>query len=379
MPSNSLQGVGLEGNMLQVAVVGVGGWGKNLARNFYQIPQCNLKYICDLDQKKLQQLQVRLPGTAVSQSFEDVIADPEIQAVVIATPAPSHYNLCRAALNAGKDVYVEKPFVLRVAQAEDLIELADAREQILMVGHLLEYHPVITKLRQMIVSGELGEIYYIYNQRVNLGVVRGDENALWSFAPHDISSILYLLGKEPSDVTARGQCYLQRGIEDVVFVTLNFNGKSMAHMHVSWLDPHKIRKVTVVGSKKMAVFDDIESTEKLRIYDKCAAHNDEYNSFAEYVTLRFGDITIPHLKVEEPLRLECQHFLECIRDRKQPLSDGPDGLRVVKVLDAAQQSLLMNGRPIAIENNGKTQSRLDGTGVGSQKLSDSKEGIIANG
>lgn len=365
--------------MTQVAVVGVGGWGKNLARNYYQIPDCTLKYICDLDRKKLDVFRLQLPGTNLTTSFADLLGDPNLQAIVVATPAPSHYSLCKAALQAGKDVYVEKPFVLAVEEAEDLIELAEARGRILMVGHLLEYHPVMTKLRQMIVSGELGQIYYIYNQRVNLGVVRGDENALWSFAPHDISSILYLLGKEPSDVTARGQCYLQRGIEDVVFVTLNFNGTSMAHIHVSWLDPHKIRKVTVVGSKKMAVFDDSESTEKLRVYDKCAEHNSEYNSFAEYVTLRFGDITIPHVKVEEPLRLECQHFLECIRDRKQPLSDGRDGLRVVKVLDAAQQSLLMNGTPIPIQDNGKTSDRFDDGSLEPQKILDSKEGIIANG
>jgi predicted dehydrogenase len=184
---------------------------------------------------------------------------------------------------------------------------------------------------------------------VNLGTVRNDENALWNFSPHDVSSVLYLLGQEPSDVSARGQSYLQAGIEDVVFLTLNFHGQSMAHIHVSWLDPHKIRKITIVGSKKMAVFDDIESTEKLRVYDKSAEQNGNYNSFAEYVTLRFGDITIPHLKIEEPLRVECQHFLECIRERKQPLSDGVDGLRVLKILEAAQRSLKANGMPVAIE------------------------------
>lgn len=335
--------------MLQIAVAGVGGWGKNLARNYYQIPDCSLKYICDLDRKKLEPLRLQLPGTTLTTSFEDLLRDAGVQAIVVSTPAPTHYPLCKAALEAGKDVYVEKPFVLGVAEAEELIELAERRDRIIMVGHLLEYHPVITKLKHMIDSGELGRIYYIYNQRVNLGTVRGDENALWNFAPHDISSVLYLVGKEPSDVAARGQSYLQPGIEDVVFLSLNFSDKSMAHVHVSWLDPHKIRKITVVGSKKMAVFDDIESTEKLRIYDKCAEQNGEYNSFAEYITLRFGDITIPHLKVEEPLRLECQHFLECIRDRKQPISDGRDGLRVVKVLDAAQRSLKQNGIPIAVE------------------------------
>jgi predicted dehydrogenase len=335
--------------MMQVAVVGVGGWGKNLARTYFQIPECSLKYICDLDQQKLQQLRLQLPGTILTSRFQDLLEDADLQAIVIATTAATHYPLCKTALQAGKDVFVEKPFVLSVDQAEELIQIAAQEDRILMVGHLLEYHPVINRLKRMIDSKELGDIYYIYTQRVNLGTVRNDENALWNFSPHDISSILYLLGKEPTDVSARGQSYLQRGIEDVVFLTLNFNGQAMAHIHVSWLDPHKIRKITIVGSKKMAVFDDIESTEKLRVYDKSAEQNTSYNSFAEYVTLRFGDITIPHLKIDEPLRLECQHFLECIRERRQPLSDGADGLRVLKVLEAAQRSLKANGMPITVD------------------------------
>jgi predicted dehydrogenase len=339
----------MEETMIQVAVVGVGGWGKNLARTYYQIPECSLKYICDLGQQKLEQLRLQLPGTALTTRFDDLLEDPEVQAIVIATTAATHYSLCKAALQAGKDVFVEKPFVLDLAQAKELIQIATQEDRILMVGHLLEYHPVINRLKRMIDSKELGEIYYIYTQRVNLGTVRNDENALWNFSPHDISSILYLLGKEPTDVSARGQSYLQSGIEDVVFLTLNFNGRAMAHVHVSWLDPHKIRKITIVGSKKMAVFDDIESTEKLRVYDKSAEQNGNYNSFAEYVTLRFGDITIPHLKIEEPLRLECEHFLKCIREHKQPLSDGADGLRVLKILEAAQRSLKANGMPITID------------------------------
>ena len=334
--------------MVKLAVVGVGGWGKNLARNYFQIPDCELKYICDTDISKLEQLQTQLPGTHTCTRYEDMLEDSEIQALVIATPAPTHYKLCKAALEAGKDVYVEKPFVLDVDEAEELIRLAEQNERILMVGHLLEYHPIITKLKQMIDADELGNVYYIYNQRVNLGTVRTDENALWNFAPHDISSILYLLGKEPTDVAARGQGYLQEGIEDVVFLTLNFNDKSMAHIHVSWLDPHKVRKITIVGSKKMAVFDDLESNEKLRIYDKGASNSSDYDTFAEYVSLRFGDITIPYVKVGEPLRLECEHFLGCVRERKQPVSDGHDGLRVTKVLDAAERSLKSNGVPIAI-------------------------------
>ena len=267
---------------------------------------------------------------------------------MIATTAPTHYRLCKAALEAGKDVYVEKPFVLDVQEAQKLIGLAADLDRILRVGHLLENHPVINHLKQMISNDEIGRIHYIYSQRLNLGTVRGDENALWNFAPHDISSILYLLGKEPTDVSARGQSYLQRDIEDVVFLTLNFGDESMAHIHVSWLDPHKSRKVTIVGSQKMAVFDDLESAEKLRIYDKGADFSTDYDTFAEYIGLRFGDITVPYIKVGEPLRIECEHFLDCVRERKQPLSDGPDGLRVVKILSAAQLSLARNGAPVKV-------------------------------
>jgi predicted dehydrogenase len=338
----------MNGTGVRVAVAGVGAWGKNLARNYFQIPECSLEYVCDSDQRKLDHLKLQLPGVAMTTRFEDLLSDPDLQAIVIATTASTHYALCKEALKAGKDVFVEKPFVLDITQAEELITLAERNDRVLMVGHLLEYHPVVERLKQMVDSDELGEVHYIYTQRVNLGTVRGDENALWSFAPHDISTILYVLGKEPTDVTARGQCYLQPRVEDVVFLTLNFNNQSMAHIHVSWLDPHKVRKMTIVGSKKMAVFDDLESTEKLKIYDKIAGHNGSYNSFAEYITLRFGDITIPYMKVDEPLRLECLHFLDCVRERKQALSDGRDGLRVIKVLDAAQRSLQSNGIPVSL-------------------------------
>ena len=334
---------------VQIAVVGVGGWGKNLARNFHQLPDANLRYVCDIDQAKLDLLARQLPGTQLTTDYDLVLRDPLVQAVVVATPAPRHYAICKSALEAGKDVFVEKPFTLEIEHARELIRLADAGRRVLMVGHLLEYHPVVTRLREMIGREDLGELHYIYSQRVNLGTVRGDENAMWNLAPHDISVIMFLLGAAPTDIAARGQCCLQKGVEDVVFLTMNFGGRAMAHVHVSWLDPHKIRKLTIVGDRKMAVFDDLEATEKLRIYDKGAHVNQDYNTFAEYVGLRFGDITIPHIKVGEPLQIECRHFLDCIRTRKQPLSDGQDGLRVVTVLDAAQRSLRLNGEPVRLD------------------------------
>lgn len=334
--------------MIEVAVVGVGGWGKNLARNYYQIVESNLRYICDLDDKKLEAMGQQFPGTRLTKSFDDLLNDEALDAIVIATTAPGHYPLAKRALEAGKDAYVEKPFVLEVDQAHELNRIADENQRILMVGHLLEYHPVITRLKKMIDDDELGDVYYLYSQRLNLGTVREDENALWNFAPHDISTILYLLGKKPVDVSARGQDYLQRDVEDVVFLTLSFADRTMAHIHVSWLDPHKVRRLTIVGSDKMAVFDDLESTEKLRIYDKGAKLSQDYNTFAEYVGLRFGDITIPYVKAGEPLRIECMHFISCVQNRTRPLSDGQDGLRVVQVLDAAQRSLKSNGTLVKI-------------------------------
>ncbi len=334
--------------MVEVGVVGIGGWGKNLARNYSQIPDANLRYVCDLDQKKLDQSKKLYPGAKLTREYGELLADPELQAVVIATTGPTHYTLCKQALLAGKDVYVEKPFVLDVAHGEELIRIAEEGKRILMVGHLLEYHPVVVRLKDMIRNGELGQVYYVYAQRLNLGTVRADENALWNFAPLDISVILYMLGQEPTDVSARGQCYLQKDVEDVVFLTLNFANKSMAHIQVSWLDPHKTRKITVVGSRKMAVFDDLEASEKLRIYDKGAQISTDYDSFAEYVGLRFGDIHMPYIKVSEPLSIECSHFLTCVRTRRKPVSDGHDGLRVIKVLDAAQRSLKSNGEPVRI-------------------------------
>ena len=338
--------------VVSVGVVGAGGWGKNLVRNYSEISGAELRYVCDLDTEKLNAAKEKFRPMFATTSFDELLEDDDLQAVVIATTGPTHYELCKRALESGKDVYVEKPFVLNVGHAKQLVELADSNDSVLMVGHLLEYHPVVQQLKKLIDSGGLGEIRYIYSQRLNLGTVRQDENALWNFAPHDISVVLYLLGLEPSDVTARGQAYLQPNVEDVVFLTMNFDGKAMGNVHVSWLDPHKIRRITIVGSQRMAVFDDLEPNEKLKIYDKGAEVNENYDTFAEYVGLRFGDITIPHIRVGEPLRIECEHFLNCIRNRTRPLSDGLDGLRVVKVLDAADKSLDKNGEPIALTSVG---------------------------
>jgi predicted dehydrogenase len=277
-----------------------------------------------------------------------------VDAVVISSPAVTHYDLAKKVLLADKDVFIEKPFTLNIQDAEELAELAEKKGRILMVGHLLEYHPVVRRLKKMIQDGELGEVYYIYTQRVNLGRIRGDENALWSFAPHDISQIIYILGMEPIDVSVRGQSFIQDGIEDVVFLSLYFENRIMAHIHLSWLDPHKVRKTTIVGTNKMAVFDDSEASEKLKIYNN-HAEVPTIRNYGDSIQVRFGDILIPRVDMSEPLKLECQHFVDCVRTRATPLSDAQDGLRVVRILEAAQRSMEQDGVPVKIEggNSGK--------------------------
>jgi predicted dehydrogenase len=328
-----------------IAVVGTGDWGANLVRNFATLPGARLVALCDTDPARLGRTAAQFPGTRATARVEDIAADPAVHAVVVAASAAQHFALARLLLEAGKDVYVEKPLALQVDHAESLVRLADERRRILMVGHLLLHHPGVQYLKRMVERGDLGEIYYIYSQRVNLGKVRRDENALWSFAPHDLSVILHLLDAEPVDVVARGSAFLQGTVEDVVFVDLRFPGGKLAHVHVSWLDPHKLRKFTVVGSQKMVVFDDMEASEKIRIYDKGVDRAGEVVSYGDALTVRSGDILVPRISLQEPLRIECQHFVECVRERRTPLTDGRDGLRVVRVLAAAQASLQAGGAP----------------------------------
>jgi predicted dehydrogenase len=321
----------------------VGNWGKNLLRNFYTNPQVQIPIVCDLDPKVISRIADEYPGLEATTDLQKIYDRDDYDAAVIATQPESHFSIAKEFLSRGKHVFVEKPMVLDLADGEELPALAKQQRRILMVGHILEYHPAFEKVKAMIDAGELGEIYYIYTSRVNLGVIRKTENSLWSFAPHDISVVLMFMNKEPVRVVSTGQSFIQPGIEDVVFTTLHFADRKMAHIHVSWLDPHKIRKVTVVGSKKMAVIDDMESTEKIRVYDKGVNFTGNYTAYGEYLTLRVGDILIPNIKNAEPLKLECQHFIDCILNNQTPRSDGEDGLRVVRVLNAAQESLKQGG------------------------------------
>lgn len=343
--------------MVNIACVGVGGWGKNLVRTFHGLSNSHLLYLCDVNKERLEEVGRAYPDVQKTSSFDTVLKDQRVEGVVIATTASEHYPLAKQSLLAGKHTYVEKPMTLKAREAEDLLAVAKETKRKLMVGHLLIYHPAIDRLKGLIDQGELGEIYYLYTQRVNLGVIREDENALWSFGPHDLSVILYLLESFPTSVSARGKAYLRRGIEDVVFVNLAFSKERMAQLQLSWLDPHKIRTVTVVGSKKMAVFDDMESSEKLKVYDK-GIYRPFFATYGELLSLRFGDITIPHLDMTEPLTLECRHFIDCIQNNHEPKTDGWQGLQVVRILEAAQASLEKEGAPVKMASPNKDESKL---------------------
>jgi predicted dehydrogenase len=336
--------------MINVGVIGAGYWGINHVRTFNALNTCNLTRVADLSQGNLERVRGISTSIQTTDDYRRILDDKDISAVVIATEAESHFRIAADAMNAGKHVLVEKPLCLTAADGGEMVRQAETSGCILMVGHILLYHPAVTKLKEYVSSGELGEVYYMFTQRVNLGKVRATENALWSLAPHDISLMLYLAGKEPQEVSASGRCYVQRGIEDVVFFWLRFPGAVMAHGHVSWLDPHKIRKLTVVGSKKMAVFDDVDSTEKIRLYDKGVQSSPaSYGSYGESISVRNGDVHIPYIKMVEPLRAECQHFVECVEKGVRPLTDGLDGLKVLKVLEAAQKSLREGGVPAKLE------------------------------
>ncbi|HEY2603400.1 MAG TPA: Gfo/Idh/MocA family oxidoreductase [Thermoleophilaceae bacterium] len=330
----------------RIGVVGLGYWGPNLARNFDRLPGAELRWICDQSQEALDRFASSFPDARTATDLDELLADPELDAVVVATHVPSHAALAVRALGAGKHCFVEKPLAQSVAEAEQVVAAARETGRVLMVGHLLEYHPGVEKLKEITDSGELGEVHYLYSNRLNLGKLRPDENALWSLGAHDVSVLLHLAGgEEPSECHAFGESYMQPGIEDVVFCYLRFPSGLSAHLHLSWLDPHKERRFTVVGSKKMATFDDMEIERKLSVYDK--GFDQKYESYGEYVT-RSGDIWSPHVSNEEPLRIECRHFIERIADGGEPRSGGESGLRVVRVLEALQRSLEGSSRAAAV-------------------------------
>jgi predicted dehydrogenase len=321
---------------MKIGVAGLGYWGPNLARNFAAIEGCELAWCCDDSAAARERWAPAFPSARFTAELGDLLADDALDAVALATPVPTHGPLAERVLRAGKHCFVEKPLAQSVADAELAVAAAGETGRLLMVGHLLEYHPGVARLKEIAASGELGEIHYLYTKRLNLGVLRADENALWSLGAHDVSVILYLADEEPHELEARGESYMRPGIEDVVFCFLRFPSGRAAHLHLSWLDPHKERKLTVVGSRRMATFDDMELERKLTVYDK--GFDEAAGSYGEYIT-RSGDIWSPRVPNREPLRIECEHFVECVREGRPPRTDGAAGLRVVRVLEALQERL----------------------------------------
>jgi predicted dehydrogenase len=321
---------------VRLGVAGLGYWGPNLARNFALIGGCEVAWLCDASQPALARLAPAFPGARATGQLEDLLADEQLDAVVLATPVPSHAELAIRVLEAGKHCFVEKPLATSAADAELAVAAAERAGRTLMVGHLLEYHPAVSRLKELIDSGELGELYYIYGNRLNLGKLRADENALWSLGAHDVSVALHLIGEEPVECLAQGAAYVRDPVQDVVFCFLRFPSGIVTHLHLSWLDPHKERRITVVGARRMAAFDDMLIEGKLTIYDK--GFDEDTRSWGEYIA-RSGDIFSPRIPNTEPLRLECEHFIESIRSGVPPRSDGHSGLRVVRVLERLQRSL----------------------------------------
>jgi predicted dehydrogenase len=333
--------------VLKVGVIGCGYWGPNLLRNFSQLPDSEVVACSDLSEDRLARMNALYPNVRKTTDFKELLADDDIAAVVVATPPETHVGIGVAALEAGKHVFVEKPLATSTTDCERLLAAATKNNLTLMVGHTFVYTAAVRKIKDVIDSGELGDILYINTTRVNLGIFQENINVVWDLAPHDVSILNYILDSRPDEVSAHGHSYIRKNVEDVAFLTFRYPGNILAHIHVSWLNPNKIRKTTVVGSKKMLVYDDVSSLEKIRIYDKGVTVQPHYDTFGEFqLSYRFGDIFIPKLDDSEPLKIECQHFINCITKGAEPHSSGQHGLDVVRVIEAANQSLSNSGSMI---------------------------------
>jgi predicted dehydrogenase len=335
--------------MRGIAIVGLGYWGPNWVRNFSQIQGIEHVVCCDFSRPRLDHIKGRYPSVVVTDQLDRVLADPLVDAVVVATPVNTHFEIASRCLKAGKSTLVEKPLSTSTEQAEQLIRMARERDLTLMSGHTFEYSAPVIKIRELIDSGELGDIFYISSVRANLGLFRRDVNVAWDLATHDISIILMLLGEMPIEVTCQGESHYHDHVEDVALLTLRFPNNVIAFVHVSWLDPNKIRRTTIVGSRKMLVYDDTALQEKVRVYDKGVTKQPYYDTYGDFqLSYRYGDVNIPRIEDSEPLKVECDHFIDCIKNGVSPNSDGFSGLRVVKVLEAADRSLKNHGQPIPI-------------------------------
>lgn len=337
--------------IITVGVVGCGYWGPNLIRNLRQAPDCQLKIICDTSEQRLRHMQRLHSDVATTTNFEELLKDPALDAVVVATPVRFHFDMARAALNAGKHVFIEKPMARTVAEGEELVALAEHKGLVIMVGHTFLFSPAVRRMKEIIDSGDIGEVQYISARRLNLGLFQKDINVAWDLAPHDISIILHLLDEHPVSVCCQGNSHVTRGIEDVTMMYLNFRKNRCAFIQNSWLDPKKVRQMTIVGTRRMIVYDDIEPLEKLKVYDSRVEVPPHYDSFADFTySYHYGDAYVPYIKQDEPLKLECQHFLDCIRDECAPITGGRQGLEVVRILEASSVSLKQQGGAIGLDS-----------------------------
>jgi predicted dehydrogenase len=328
-------------------IIGCGYWGPNLLRNFRALAGCRVKSICDRDQARLQHMKSLFPEVEATTESAQVLGDASLDAIVIATPVKHHYPLARASLLAGKHTFIEKPMASSSAECQELIEIAERKGLILMIGHTFIYSSSVSKIVEIVKAGDLGEIRYINSRRLNLGLFQKDINVTWDLAPHDISIILEILGESPVELNCQGNAHVTPGVEDVTNLSLTFRHQRFATIQSSWLEPRKVREMTIVGTRRMIVYDDLLSNEKIRIYDVRVTRPAHYDTFAEFhYSYHYGDSYIPFIKQEEPLKTECQHFLDCIEKGNQPLTGGREGLEMVKILEAASESLKRHGAPI---------------------------------
>ncbi len=350
---------------INIAVVGCGYWGPNLIRNFRAIPTCNMRQMCDINEERLLHLRALYPGIESEPNFERLVRNPEIDAVVIATSVRQHFAMAKSCLAAGKHVLVEKPLAASTAECEELIAIAERKSLVLMVGHTFLYSAPVRKIKEIVDNRDIGELRYISSRRLNLGLFQKDINVAWDLAPHDISIILYIMQELPYSVNCRGGAHVTTGIEDVTSMSLHFSKERSAIIHSSWHDPRKVREMTIVGSTRMIVYDDIAAQEKIKIHDVRVERPPHYDTFAEFhYAYHYGDTYSPFIRQDEPLKMECNHFIDCIRDGLVPLTDGNNGLEVVRILEAASVSLKNNGGPVdlwPLPSNGQSRSPFPAT------------------
>lgn len=334
---------------IAVGVVGCGYWGPNLLRNFKALPNCRVKAICDASEERLIHMNSLYPDVVAVKDFDHLLNGIELDAVIVATPVKHHYSLAKASLLAGKHTLIEKPMASSSAECEELIEIARSNGLVLMIGHTFRYSTPVQKIAEIVQAGDIGEIRYINSRRLNLGLFQKDINVAWDLAPHDISIILHVLGETPQTVNCQGNAHVTPGVEDVTNISLSFKRKRFATIQSSWLEPRKVREMTIVGTRRMIVYDDLQPLEKIRIYDVRVERPPHYDTFADFhYSYHYGDSYIPHIRQEEPLKVECQHFLDCIESGQEPLTGGEEGLELVRILEAASKSLKERGAPVPL-------------------------------